>query len=638
MTRLHAATIGAVAYACISATGANAVDLSTFGVLAGSTITNTGTTTIDGNVGLSPGSAIVGFPPASVTPPYAIYQTDAVATQAKVDLVTLYNLLAARPVSHDLSGQDLGGQTLTAGVYKYDTSAQLTGTLTLDGGGNSNSVFIIVVGSTLTTAGASSVVLTNGAKGNNVYFVVGSSATLGTTTTFTGSILALTSITLTTGANINCGAALARNGAVTLDTNTISVPDVACSSTTFVLPAGTFGTTLALSANATANEAAVAAAIDSFGGTLPLAFQFLATLTPDQLATALSQLSGEAGTAVAPAGIQAMNSFLSLLLDSGVGNGRTSPGITTAAPATVKTLDYASETPRPINPAFAAFDKPLPEPHVWSVWGAAYGGQSNTAGNASVGSHDRSASTFGFATGFDTQVTGNTKVGLALAGGGTSFGVSDGLGGGNSQMFQTAIYSRTNFHAAYVAGALAYAFQQISTSRYSPIAGDTFKAAFDAQNVAAQIEAGYRFGWITPFVSLRAQAFYTPAYGETAASGASAFALNYAANSTFTGRSELGAQVDKTIALKDDATLALRARLAWAHDYWSNTSVAAMFQSLPGPSFTVNGAAPPSDLLLISAGAEVGLKNGFSLGGSVDSELAAGSQTYSGTARLAYKW
>src|SRR6202040_1169636 len=127
-----------------------------------------------------------------------------------------YLNLAGRPVTQDLTGQDLGGKTLIAGVYGFSTSAQLTGTLTLDGQGNPNSVFIFNVGSTLTTASASRIVLINGAQGSNVFFRVGSSATLGSTTSFTGDILALTSITLTTGANIICGDALAQNGQVSL--------------------------------------------------------------------------------------------------------------------------------------------------------------------------------------------------------------------------------------------------------------------------------------------------------------------------------------------------------------------------------------------------------------------------------------
>jgi hypothetical protein len=189
-----------------------------FGVLGGSTVTNTGNTVINGDLGVWPGLAITGFPPGIVNG--TTHAGSAVALQAQSDLTTAYNTLAGMGTTQNLTGQDLGGQTLTAGVYNFDTSAQLTGVLTLSGLGD----FVFKIGSTLTTASNSFVLASNGA---NVYWQVGSSATLGTNTAFKGSILALTSITLNTGATINNGRALARNGAVTLDSNTITVPEPA---------------------------------------------------------------------------------------------------------------------------------------------------------------------------------------------------------------------------------------------------------------------------------------------------------------------------------------------------------------------------------------------------------------------------
>jgi len=192
-----------------------------FGVLAGSTVTNTGPTVINGDVGVFPGSVVTGFPPGSVTPPGSIYTNDGIAQQAQNDLTTAYNLAAGETGGSNLSGQDLGGLVLTPGVYTFSSSAQLTGLLTLNDLGNPNADFVFQIGSTLTTASGSSVVFSNGLD-DNVFWQVGSSATLGTTTDFSGNILANTSITLNTGANIGCGSALAENGAVTLDTNTIS--------------------------------------------------------------------------------------------------------------------------------------------------------------------------------------------------------------------------------------------------------------------------------------------------------------------------------------------------------------------------------------------------------------------------------
>ena len=151
-----------------------------------------------------------------------------------------YNSLVDEACTQDMTGQDLGGQTLTAGVYCFSSSAQLTGTLTLDAQGNPNAVFIFKMGSTLTTASASSVVLTNGASAGNVFWQVGSSATLGTTTSFAGNILALASITVTTGASVT-GRTLARNGAVTLDTNAVTATNPMHALTTTVGGAQTTG-------------------------------------------------------------------------------------------------------------------------------------------------------------------------------------------------------------------------------------------------------------------------------------------------------------------------------------------------------------------------------------------------------------
>ncbi len=196
--------------------------LSSFAVLGGSTVTNTATPTIvTGNLGVSPGSAVTGFPPGIVTGG-TIHAADAVAAQAQSDLTTVYNNLANASCNTDLTGQDLGGKTLTPGVYCFSTSAQLTGALTLDGQGNSNAVFIFKIGSTLTTASASSVLLINGASSCGVFWQLGSSATLGTGTALAGSIVALASITLNTGSSLT-GRALARNGAVTLDDNHVTV-------------------------------------------------------------------------------------------------------------------------------------------------------------------------------------------------------------------------------------------------------------------------------------------------------------------------------------------------------------------------------------------------------------------------------
>lgn len=195
-----------------------AIDLGTasaFAILGGQSVTNTGSTTIQGSIGVSPGTAVSGFAPGLIS-------SSATAMQAQSDLTGAYGVAAGAACLHDLSGQNIGGLTLVAGVYCFNSSAQLTGTLTLDGEGDANAIFVFQIVSTLTSASNSSVLFKNAGRAGGLFWQVGSSATLGTGTAFAGNILALTDITLTTGATIECGRALARNGNVTLDSNTVS--------------------------------------------------------------------------------------------------------------------------------------------------------------------------------------------------------------------------------------------------------------------------------------------------------------------------------------------------------------------------------------------------------------------------------
>ena len=191
-----------------------------FAVLANTTVTNTGPTTLTGDLGLYSGTSITGL--TDITLNGTLHQTDTVAQDAQGDLSIAYSAAAALTPVTDLTG-DLGGRTLTPGIYNFNSSALLTGTLTLNDDGDPNAQFVFQIGSTLTTASDASVVMTGG-QDPNVFWQVGSSVTLGTGTAFEGNILADQSITLTTGATILDGRALAINGAVTLDTNTITAP------------------------------------------------------------------------------------------------------------------------------------------------------------------------------------------------------------------------------------------------------------------------------------------------------------------------------------------------------------------------------------------------------------------------------
>lgn len=192
-----------------------------FAVLGGSAVNNTGSSVITGNLGVNPGTSITGIPPGIVTG--VIHGADAQSLQAQADTTILYLDLASQPCTSDVTGQELGGKTLVPGVYCSTSGLQLTGALTLDAGGVSGAVWVFKAGSTLITASSSSVLLTNGANPCNVFWQVTSSATIGTTTDFVGNIVALTNIALQTNAKLS-GRALARNGVVTLDSNTITVP------------------------------------------------------------------------------------------------------------------------------------------------------------------------------------------------------------------------------------------------------------------------------------------------------------------------------------------------------------------------------------------------------------------------------
>ena len=298
-------------------------------------------------------------------------------------------------------------------------------------------------------------------------------------------------------------------------------------------------------------------------------------------------------------------------------------------------LAYSSVLKAPKAPQSPSFEQ------RWTAWGGAFGGYNKTSGDPAVaGSHDLTARTAGVAAGLDYRVAPGTVVGFALAGGGTDWSLAQGLGGGKSDAFQAGVYGTMRAGPAYLAAAFAYAHHWMSTDR-TAFAGDRLTAAFDAQSFGGRIEGGYRYatmlGGLTPYAALQAQSFRTPGYRETDVTGGG-FALAYDARTGTATRSELGAHLDRLVTLDPAAALALRARLAWAHDWVSDPTLAAAFQTLPGASFIVSGATPAKDLALASAGAELRLANGVTLLGKLDGEFAARASTYAGTGTVRYAW
>ena len=397
----------------------------------------------------------------------------------------------------------------------------------------------------------------------------------------------------------------------------------------------------------TVNQLNVGNAIDDFfnnGGRLPASFVPLFGLTGNNLARALDQLSGEAATGAQRVGFQLTDQFLNLMLDPFV-DGRSGVG-----GADHPALGFAPERdsmPPEIALAYASVFKapqkalpPVYEPR-WTAWGGAYGGSNRTSGDlAVIGSHDVSARTVGVAGGLDYRLTPDTVVGFAFAGGGTDWSLSQGLGGGKSDAFQAGVYGATRSGPAYLAAAFAFTNHWMSTDRFS-FAGDHLTAKFNAQSIGGRLEGGYRLGWmfggITPYAAIQAQSFRTPDYNETDVNGGG-FGLGFAGRTATDTRSELGARFDNQMLLYPGAVLALRARLAWAHDWVTDPVLGAVFQTLPGASFIVNGATPAQNSALASAGAELRLANGVSLLGKFDGEFASHSTTYGGTGTIRYRW
>jgi len=390
------------------------------------------------------------------------------------------------------------------------------------------------------------------------------------------------------------------------------------------------------------NQAAVAGALNAAGNANGFSGSLINTIagfSAAQASSAFAALDGEAATGAQRASFRFMDEFLNLMLDPFVEGHFGNPA---GGGATGFAAEQQAELPPEVASAYASAFKAAPPANFdqrWSVWNAAFGGSGKTSGDPVVGSSDTRFSTFGFAAGVDYRFSPYTTIGLAAAGGGTNWGLANGLGGGRSDSAQIGVYAKTRIGPAYLAESVAFANHWFSTDRTA--LGDNLHAVFTGQSFGGRIEGGYRFAvmptlGITPYAAAQAQAFRSGAYSETDVNNAG-FGLSYAAKEATDVRTELGARLDSPTLL-NGTPLVIRARLAWAHDFVDTPSLVAAFQTLPLSNFTVFGAPIPRDSALASLGADWYLNRDWKLTAKFDGEFASRSDIYAGTVALRYVW
>ncbi len=359
---------------------------------------------------------------------------------------------------------------------------------------------------------------------------------------------------------------------------------------------------------------------------------------------ALDQLSGEAATGAQTAAFQLGNQFLNLMLDPFV-DGRCGVG-RTDHPALGSRPECEIGRSKPALAYASMYNKAPPAPAPvyeprWTVWGGGYGGGNNTSGDPVViGSHDLSARTAGFAGGFDYRLAPNSVVGFAIAGGGTNWSLSQGLGRRQKRCLPGWRLRRDPLGRGLSRRRLRL-HQSLDVDRPLRFCRRPLTADFNAQSYGGRLESGYHFETpyvgVTPYAAIQAQSFHTPSYSETGTIP-DGFALAFGSRDATDTRSELGARFDRALVVYPNAVLTLRGRVAWAHDWVSDPTLMPVFQSLPGASFIVNGAIPAANSALASAGAELRFANGISLLAKFDGEFASHSSTYAGTGTIRYSW
>jgi autotransporter-associated beta strand protein len=391
------------------------------------------------------------------------------------------------------------------------------------------------------------------------------------------------------------------------------------------------------------NQRNVAANVVNFfnaNGFIPIAFGML---TP----TGLTQASGELATGSQQTTFNAMSQFMGVMTDPFIAGRGDDPSAGGNATGYADEASAYAARRKPNDALAAIYTKAppvIPFEQRWSTWTAGFGGSQNTDGNAVVGSNNTTSSVYGTAVGADYRFSPFTIAGFALAGGGTAFSVN-GSGSGHSDLFQAGAFIRHDVGPLYISAALAYGWQDITTNRTVTVAGaDSLHAEFNANAFSGRVESGYRFVTpyfggvgITPYAAGQFTTFDLPSYAESALSGAGTFALAYNARSVTDTRSELGIRTDKSFVVQG-GIFTLRSRFAWAHDYDPDRSIAATFQSLPGASFVVNGAAQAANSALTTASAEMKWTSGWSVAGTFEGEFSSVTNSYAGKGVVRYAW
>jgi fibronectin-binding autotransporter adhesin len=379
-----------------------------------------------------------------------------------------------------------------------------------------------------------------------------------------------------------------------------------------------------MASNPTGNQNSGLTAIDqavASGAGPSTGFAALYGLSGAALNAATDQISGQIGSNVANATGQGFLSFMTMTAPGGSSGSSFAPGSAYGTQDAPRRAQLGTGETR--------------------VWGAVYGGHVGLSSDTASGAAGLSASNVGMIAGADLQLGEDFLVGATAGFGRQDF--RSGNGTGNSDDVMVGLYARKDAGRFYVTAAFGLGWHQITTQRIITVSGtDVLQGKEDATDFGGRAEAGWRMNThssyaVSPYVAIAAESFETPAYAETALSGASTFALSYASHTSTLGRSELGAHLDRDFGM-DDGTLSAGVRAAWAHRLGDAPFTQATFQALPGASFVVRGVRPDSDTALLGVNLDVKKASGLFFGVNGETQLGARTTILQGMGSLGWRW